>query len=180
MSYQSLNTTFKGRRYRYNALFGWLIGCKKRPKAYVCLNAKTSGQLEYVDNPYLIPVGNLPQKDVTYGYLIRRYALLLIWLHSHFYIGLWILSHFRFPIFDNAVVSCDVFCDIHPQNQHLLCLPRSVFAATTSKSFRKCGIMVIGAFLPSRRMHAWIMENGRNAWRRDVNWINYTPIAVMS
>jgi hypothetical protein len=60
-----------------------------------------------------------------------------------------------------------------------LCLPRSLFAAKYSKSFKNSGVLLIGVFLPSRQMHAWIIENGQQADPYDNIWHIYRPVAAL-
>lgn len=49
----------------------------------------------------------------------------------------------------------------------------------TSKTFKKDGILFIGASLPSGKMHAWIIENGIQPDRLDRNWIMYRPMLAL-
>ena len=65
------------------------------------------------------------------------------------------------------------------RRQHTLCLPRALFIATTSKRFKKHGTLFIGTFLPTVRMHAWVMEDGMQADRYDNQWIYYRPVQMM-
>lgn len=68
---------------------------------------------------------------------------------------------------------------IKPKNQNELCLSRAFFAAATSKRFKKGGVILIGIFLPSKSMHAWIIEDGALADSHDYIWLNYQPVAAM-
>jgi len=65
-------------------------------------------------------------------------------------------------------------------DQNELCLARSFFAAKTSQQFKKMGVVVIGVFLPSRSMHAWVMEGDQAADPFDDIWINYQPVALLA
>ena len=65
-------------------------------------------------------------------------------------------------------------------DQEELCLARALFAAKTSLSFSEEGAVVIGVFLPSRAMHAWVIEGEVIADPSDGIWINYQPIAMLS
>lgn len=56
------------------------------------------------------------------------------------------------------------------------CLQRSLLAAKTSISFKKNGVLLIGAALDSADMHAWIMESGEQPDHEDRNWINFRPL----
>ena len=110
---------------------------------------------------------------------IKSYAKLLIWLSRHFYPLLFIVSFLRLNIFENGEIASDIFKSIHPKNQNILCLPRSIFIATTSKSFASDGTLFIGAFLPTHSLHAWVMEKGQNVCSYDKYWTNFVPLSIM-
>lgn len=179
-----LRVCFRGKCYKFNSFTGWLTSrhtddVLDTVSAIRCQSKKGNDILRYVINPYLTRnttkfygVNHIP-------FRVRFYALTLIWLHRHFFPGIYLFSKCRFAIFDNAAIATDAFCKIHPENQRVLCLPRSVFAATTSKRFPENGALFIGAFLPSHHMHAWIIEDGTNAYRYDTIWTNYTPVSIM-
>ena len=65
------------------------------------------------------------------------------------------------------------------RNQRVLCLPRSIFIATTSRRFKGNGALFIGCFFPFRHMHAWVIEDGMQADVYDRGWIMFTPLAMM-
>ena len=65
------------------------------------------------------------------------------------------------------------------KQQQTLCLPRSVFIATTSRRFKQHGTLFIGAFLPTVRMHAWVVEDGMPADSFDNQWIYYRPVLML-
>ncbi len=178
----NLNCIFRGKSYRFNDVAGWLISKKtSKPNQVLILdtpNEKAETILEYINNPYNTRPCP-PLKRIKISSLIRLYAKSLIWFHKHFYPGIYIFSKIHLSIFENSVEAADAFCQIHPANQKVLCMPRSIFIATTSKSFKQDGALFIGAFLPSRHMHAWIIENGVNVYRNDFIWINFTPICMM-
>lgn len=180
-----IKTVFRNKEYKFNSFWG-ILTSKKSLKNNIVLElcdknkaTKLPNILEGVRNPYKIS-GQYPlSEDLEVSKWVRRYAKLLIWSHRHFYPLIWLVSKCRFNIYESGIDAADVFCKIHPLSQNTLCLPRSVFIATTSKKFQISGAMFIGAYLPSRRMHAWIIEDGINAYRHDHIWINYTPISIM-
>ena len=178
---------FRNKIYKFNSLLGLLYSnSTKRTHTELelvwdrKLNKKHKLNIESILNPYNTPIKypNPSLKDI-YPKSLIYYAKLLIWGYTHCYPILWFLSKFRFNVFPSAINATDAFCKIIGDNQDTLCLPRSIFVATTSSRFRNFGILVIGAALPSRHMHAWVMEDGRNAWRNDSYWINYIPVAIM-
>lgn len=60
--------------------------------------------------------------------------------------------------------------------QYQLCLPIALMSIKLSKSFKKNGVLMIGAFIPTGEMHAWIMENGSQVNFEDRQWINFQPL----
>jgi len=40
-------------------------------------------------------------------------------------------------------------------------------------------VIFIGVFLPSKSMHAWIIEDGIQPDPSDTMWINFQPVAVL-
>ena len=59
------------------------------------------------------------------------------------------------------------------------CLLRSLLVAKTSKSFKKNGVLFIGASIASAEMHAWIIESGTQPDHEDRNWINFQPLLAL-
>lgn len=89
-------------------------------------------------------------------------------------------ADFKFDYFLDSSQSIQYFNSISPQNcLNDLCLPRTLFSAKTSKAFTKNGVILIGVFLPSRAMHAWIIENGSQPDPTDDIWHLYRPIAAI-
>lgn len=178
----NLDCIFRGKRYHLNTLTGWLMSKKvyaTKSKNDVN-NEKAKRILDVVENPFLakIVAYNLPPK-VHISYKIKLYASFLIWLYNHFHIGLFLIAKLRLNIFDNSKIAGEIFRMCHPNNQKRLCLPRSIFIATTSKRFKENGAMFIGVFLPSKHMHAWVIEDGVNPYVNDTIWTNFTPVAMM-
>jgi hypothetical protein len=56
------------------------------------------------------------------------------------------------------------------------CLQRAMLAVKTSESFKKNGVLFIGALLPTSNMHAWIIEAGTQPDVADRDWILYRPL----
>ncbi len=182
--YHSISRRCYDKRYFYLSPLGLLRSkiCNLSEPSIVCkqLPAKAQIALSYIDNPYRMKIIETPVcTDIRYGAIVKGYARLLVWLYRHCYPGLWLLSHLRLGVFDNAKDAVDVFCKIIPENQKILCLPRSIFASTLSKRFKRHGAMIIGAFLPTHLMHAYVIEDGCNAFRGDSAWINFAPVSIM-
>lgn len=113
------------------------------------------------------------------NFFLNSYIKFLIFLHKYFFPGLYLISKIRLNIFQNSEIAISYFKQIIKKNQQILCLPRSIFAMTTSKAFRNKGALFIGIFYPSLHMHAWIIEDSYNPDPNDNTWINYTPIAII-
>lgn len=60
------------------------------------------------------------------------------------------------------------------------CFQRSLLVAKTSASFRRCGVLLIGASLASAEMHSWIIESGSQPDHEDRNWINFQPLLALT
>jgi len=89
-------------------------------------------------------------------------------------------SSFASISFPNSRTAISYYRDnMNNLDQAKACLPRSLFALKTSKEFRTSGALIIGIFLPSRAMHAWIIENNMNADPLDKIWTSYQPVAAI-
>ena len=133
---------------------------------------------EDVCNPYNIKY--VKEQPGTYNWLLKGYAKTLVFLCKKCYPLAYFLSLFRFNCFDNSCTAAETFRKIiSTGDQKVLCLPRSIFIATTSRKFKQSGALFIGVFLPSSNMHAWVIEDGIIADRYDIDWILYTPVSMM-
>lgn len=174
--YYSKIINFDNKSYFFKASKGSLyeyIDCEESP------SIRFEQLCSIVNNPYLLDAR--PKSYVEYISIITCcYAKLITWLCTHFYFGAYLLSFLRLPIFEDAGVANIAYRKILTGNdQSKLCLPRSIFIATTSKRFRNFGTMYIGCFFPSRNMHAWVIEDNMHADIYDKYWILYTPVTVM-
>jgi len=89
-------------------------------------------------------------------------------------------SSLRYKQFPDSFSAINFFYSITEKDEvDQLCLPKALFAAKTSDAFNEHGVVFIGAFLPSRSMHAWIIEKGTQPDIRDDIWHQYRPIAVI-
>ena len=60
------------------------------------------------------------------------------------------------------------------------CFQRCLLAAKISRSFKKYGVIFIGAELSTFNMHAWIIENKTQPDFEDRVWINYRPLLAIT
>jgi hypothetical protein len=146
---------------------------------------KTSEKIDKLrslcDNPYAIN-----KIDYTCNYSFdrsinfKRNTNLLIYIcRFNFFIARK-YAEFKRPAFPDSVQAIEYFHSIsHALEINKLCLPRSLFCAQTSQAFKENGAIFIGVFLPTRSMHAWIIENGMQPDRRDNIWHQYRPIAAI-
>ena len=87
----------------------------------------------------------------------------------------------RCPIFKNtedAISSLEFETD-YVKNGNFRCLQRAFFAAKTSQSFPRSGVILIGANIQTFAMHAWIIEDGTQPDHGDRDWINYRPLLAL-
>jgi hypothetical protein len=87
-------------------------------------------------------------------------------------------ASFSNPIHEDSREAVSTFRNII-SNQKDLCLPRALYAAKTSVSFDKHGVIIIGAALPSRSMHAWVIEEGELVDNQDREWLHHLPVAAL-
>jgi len=146
-------------------------------------NKKSSGDFETpkeILNPFFVHSRSTKPQKTEISFSARMYVLFLTWAAKHFYPFIYILSHLRLNLYTDAQQASWVFQQITKgKQQKLLCLSRSVFIATTSKRFKEHGTMYIGVFLPSRNMHAWVIEDSLQTDGWDNYWILYQPLIMM-
>lgn len=180
-----LSTVYKDKVYKFSPYTGLLFSRKFSQNNLVNKfnnypdNLKCKITFEIIKNPFLIQKKEIAIRLENKRW-IKLYAKLCVWMYRHFYFGLFILSHLRLNVFESSLDATNEFCRIiGEEQQRNLCLPRSIFGATTSKRFKKEGVLFIGVFPPSRQLHAWIIEGNYSGWNHDYLWINYTPISIM-
>lgn len=142
---------------------------------------KLNSFLSLNNQPYKLPPASTERMfKKKENFLIRSYAILLTKIIN--------LNFFQARVF--AKLGCRCFSDskeaiafyrkyIYPRKQNDLCLSRTLFAVATSKKFKESGVVFIGVFLPSKSMHAWIIEDGVHTDPQDGIWINYQPVAAI-
>lgn len=169
-----LSVTYQGAFWYFNKWMGLTYSMKQKKKY-------SEGQLpDEIVNPFLVSTRKENPVNVNVSSWLYEYAFVLVWAAKHCYPIVFILSHLRLNVFENAQQASWVFQQItQDYQQKLLCLPRSVFVATTSKRFKEHGTLYIGVFLPSRNMHAWIIEDNMQTDGWDNYWILYQPLIMM-
>ena len=180
-----ISINFRNKYYWLHPYLGiTLVGkteSKKRNKK-VALPEKVLRGTKYYTNPFLLKpylsdINNLEIRSsvrasiiLMYLNFIRRLSFLLLWKSKVFFK----------PCFQDANEAIEFFrSKTTNYDQSSLCLLRSFFVAYTSKRFNDGGILVIGVFLPSKSLHAWIIEDGQQPDDFDIEWVNYQPIAIL-
>jgi hypothetical protein len=178
-----INVNFEGREFSFHPLLGVLLERKAgdfNPTAPKVLG--NSDPLRQILLPYELkaPANQDFQHQVAIGVMAKLVAHVTVWCCARGFLLVKLLGMIRIPIFHDSATAISCFRRVFPQKQNKLCMPRALFAAITSSKFKEHGILVIGGFLPSRSMHAWIIEDGTLADCSDDIWINYQPVAVLS
>lgn len=167
-----------GEKYGFNKIFGVTYSISGYYTKGIA-NNNEDAVYEYVKNPFLLHERSnhtAPQISL----FAKCYARLLVFLWKYCYPAVYLLSHCRFSIYEDAGEANMAFRTIMKgRNQRVLCLPRSIFIATTSRRFKGNGALFIGCFFPFRHMHAWVIEDGMQADVYDRGWIMFTPLAMM-
>lgn len=181
MKLKILDIFYQDLNYKFNGWLGLMLVKTEKTEKKLCLHEKVKKPLMQVNHPYLlIPysreriINISTHKKIAYK-LAKVYTFLC--LKSFLFVRL--LSLVRFQIFETTEEAIFFYRKVFPNKQQNLCLPRALFAACTSKSFKKNGVIFIGVFLPSKAMHAWIIEEDKQPDIYDDIWICYQPVAVM-
>jgi hypothetical protein len=148
---------------------------------------KIRNAVQRCSNPYLISAqsdqtlaSSSPPMSADAEKLGRKFAESLTRLSRRQFFCTRFYASLRVPLFATAREAILFFRKHAEGDQEELCLARALFAAKTSRMFAEHGAVVIGVFLPSRAMHAWVIEGDEMADPYDGIWINYQPVAMLS
>jgi len=142
---------------------------------------KVSEALQLCNNPYDLGINKNPtgEPQPVSKILRNRARILILLCRFNFFLAQQYAS-IKGSVFVDSAHAIGYFHLITANDEiNSLCLPRTLFAAKTSKAFDKEGVIFIGAFLPSRLMHAWIIEKGIQPDPRDNIWHQFRPIAAV-
>jgi hypothetical protein len=168
--------------YLFERFSGLLLS---KPRKSTLQNTRDSTKLNSFlglnNQPYKL--SSFSSESVSFnkgGFLVRFYAILLTKIIKfNFFLGR-VFAKLGYRYFSDSKEAVAFFRKhICPSQQNDLCLARTLFAAATSKKFKENGVIFIGVFLPSKSMHAWIIENGAHTDLLDGIWINYQPVAAI-
>ena len=147
------------------------------------LPAKVSSALDLCMDPYrLSPTPEIPQVyNVDAELIIKNiYARQSYLRRKNFFLSV-LYSRIRKPLYET---SAEVFSAIDrqfPEEQFSeSCLQRTLTVIKTSKKFKTHGVLFIGAQIPLKNMHAWIIEDGVQPDKTDRRWINYLPLLALA
>ena len=184
MNFKILTYEFEGSHYSISPLSGNLLVSKT--KTYESnLNQQISNAIWLNDNPYqLTSLSSFfyNTNSETNMQKLKAYNNKLMLLGNKRFFLSCIYSRLRIPIFENTIEAFDYIAqiEIHREKKGKICLQRALLAAKTSKTFKKNGVLFIGAQLPTGIMHAWIIENGVQPDRQDREWIMYKPLLAIT
>lgn len=147
---------------------------------------KLSVQLSFCHSPYTICESIELQHD---GYLHgsqenrkalqKAFRIVRLWRAKAFCLACGYAA-LGSPCFSDSAAGIKFFrSNVLVSQQATLCLPRALFAASMSQRFPDAGVVFIGVFLPSRSMHAWIIEDGHQPDKNDSMWVNFRPVAAI-
>ena len=157
------------------------------PRSYGKFLPKIQNATDRCSNPYLLSPGrnktetgrSLFSSSKTEKLGFKFLKKLIRFSRNQFLLAR-LYASWRVPLFPTARDATLFFRKHAKGDQEELCLPRALFAAKTSLRFSEEGAVVIGVFLPSRAMHAWVIEGEQIADPKDGIWINYQPVAMLS
>jgi hypothetical protein len=180
-----------GKSFTMSGLSGSLYfesspSCIQGDKNSVEWSLKIKNAIDFCNEPYTLCASSKRVRQFITGVSresnsrMANVANRLIQLSKQNFFLSRLYASWRRPFFDNAAEAIAFFRHDVSGDQAELCLPRSLFAATTSKKFADSGVILIGVFLPARALHAWVIEGNEVADPFDDIWINYKPIAILS
>lgn len=169
--------------YFFNKLLGILLFRKNYIEKIGFNLTPELAKLNYqlILNPYLIESCDKIVEIQKIPSVAKIYAKLLVFTSKYSFYTACILTKVPIIKFSSSRYAIDIFNKIYsdPLQQRTLCLPRTLFVIATSKSFKKNGTAFIGVFLPSRKMHAWVIESGCNPDSLDEIWLSYQPVVAI-
>ena len=181
MKFISLPVNFNNEQYLVSEFSGNLL-IQQRGKKHRAdkLPEKLSRALVECNQPYNLKSNQYIKKNLNNFPDYSRKANLMILFCRISLFAAKQYACFQAGIFCNSAQSINYFYSVTSKEEaNSLCLPRALFAAKTSEIFNEEGVVFIGAFLPSRAMHAWVIEKGIQPDQRDNIWHQYRPIAAI-
>ena len=180
MKHLRLHFYLNNRRYIHSAITGQLYSAPAKTIPAITLPRKVERALELCEHPYRLPPLSAPEAQSNSIGPAKAFADRLIRLCCfNFWLAVRYASQ-RKIIHRDAADAINTFrATSEPADQKNLCLPRSLYAAKTSQRFEEHGVVFIGIFLPSRAMHAWVIEGSQLADPQDSEWLHHRPVAAL-
>jgi len=184
MNFVPLSCEFRGESYSLCPVSGALLrGISAGKLMSYGKVSKLEDALSSCQSPYTLKPTNYDatQVDLQCAPSIARGILNRTkWIRKFGFLIARSYASIRRPLFDTSETAVAYF------NRHTVtstsvghCLARSLFAAKTSRSFPDHGVILIGVFMPSTLMHAWIVEDGGHADPEDRIWTQYYPVGAL-
>ncbi len=183
MRFFSCDQLYQGDVYRLSSLRGDLRFFHRATPREPHSAPRVREVLSLCDDPYLLDPDELETlADHTPGHqeiaatILRR----MLTVTSLGFALARLYASRRTPLFPNSQSAIRWFHANTPSaDRNRLCLPRSLFAAKTSAEFATSGAVVIGTMLPTRNLHAWVIEQRRQPDDADRVWVCYRPIGIL-
>ena len=182
MRFCNLPIKYQDNVYYFNKLLGILL----YRNDYTNRNINKTSELlntnhKLVLNPYLMESYNKILEIQKVPFLAKLFANLIVFTSKYSFYLACILTKIPLIKFSSSQYAVEIFNKIYsdPLQQRTLCLSRTIFVIATSKSFKNNGTAFIGVFLPSRKMHAWVIESGCNPDSSDEIWLSYQPVVAI-
>jgi hypothetical protein len=184
MKIYNLNIQQGKQVFLFNNIFGMLLTkeLKSTKNNKIKLPKNIKHLYQNVLNPFKLEITSKKKYNQKLRIGVILYAKCIVFLCKYSFWMAKLLTYFPPSKLKNTAEAIQVFKEIFPSsyNQRTLCLSRTLFAMATSKSFNEDSVVFIGVFLPSRKMHAWIIEKNTNPDPYDEDWVCYQPVAVIS
>ena len=180
-----VNAHFDNKYYTIHKLFGFTIKSDKSLRQIESNTETIRNILKQIENPYILKKSWSPKikinkiKDERALFYATLIAKTFTFFCKKSFVFFRLFSFLRVPLFDTMEEAILFYRELFPGMQKDLCLPRALFAMCSSRVVDMESALVIGIFLPSRSMHAWVFEKGKQPDPFDDIWICYQPVAVM-
>ncbi len=144
--------------FRFNRWLGLIIFSNSEPniqKPKIPITKKKA--FECVADPYKLKKPIMVRRNPPkVSFWVKSYAKVLTYLCRHCYpLAQILFSNLSLNVFEDGEDANWYYRSLnYGYNQDVLCLPRAMFIASTSKKFKDRGVMFIGIFPPMRNLHA--------------------------
>jgi len=147
------------------------------------VSSKVSKALALCDKPYcLIPKNRIlitENPEIKINELNKIFSRLLKLGNNKFFMSR-IYASIAANIFENSLQAMSAINSLEYGLTENRCLQKCLAVAKTSKSFKKSGVIFIGAQIPLKEMHAWIIEDEIQPDLEDRSWINFSPLMAIT